>query len=90
MTTLHPFTRACLAIAASLLAGTALAQSPSDMLDELRQLRAEMQQMRQELDALRQAAASRGAAGQGGGNLRLQHRPPRQPSLRRQKPQSHA
>ena len=65
MTTLHPFTRTCLAVAVSLLAGTALAQSPSDMLDELRQLRAEMRQMRQELDALRQASIGRGAAGHG-------------------------
>ena len=43
------------AMAMLLITGTSSAQSSSDLLLELRQLRAQMQQMQQELDALKQS-----------------------------------
>ena len=48
------YRKTSLAMAFTLIAGHSSAQSSADLLQELRQLRAEMQLMRQELDALKQ------------------------------------
>lgn len=57
MIPLHWLPRTCITIALSGMTSHVLAQSPAELLGELRQLRAEMQQMKLELDALRQTAS---------------------------------
>lgn len=62
MRALDFYTRTSIAAAVMLMAGNSSAQSSADLLNELRQLRAELQHMQVELDALKQNRAVQSAS----------------------------